>query len=473
MGEITTFYSFKGGAGRTMSLANTAVLLARQPNNSGKRILMMDWDLEAPGLEDYFKPYCSTLEEKEGIVEWVSKALKKLPAMPYRAATVEATQQLEDYFETLESLLIPVKVPQINASLYLVRAGKRDNDYAVRLRKLQWDKLYKRIPEFFPLLAKYLSKKFDTVLIDSRTGHSDIGGITTISLPENLVLVFTPNDQSQNGVLKIAKNAAEYRLKYGDGRPLGIFPLPSRIDFSGVAKSKRENWQNKYRLNWEKIFQEIYGLPPSISLKDYFEKVYIRHDSNYAFGEDLAVLNTDNFNTESIQDDYNRLIRYLSFDEIWENKPFERLSKPMRLMFVFSEKDEQAVSAFMSHLSPLRHQEAVIWNDVDLCPIENWDVEMSAKVARGDADIIVVFESTHLMNVDKERMKNVLDSHVKTKTYRLALHPMKKTSPLQEIEPLLPHKTLADWQNPDEAWLEVSKQFRRQLIKTINQPSVA
>src|SRR4051812_14058860 len=50
-GQVVTFYSFKGGVGRTMTLANTAFLAAC----SGKRVLVMDWDLEAPGLAYYFR----------------------------------------------------------------------------------------------------------------------------------------------------------------------------------------------------------------------------------------------------------------------------------------------------------------------------------------------------------------------------------------------------------------------------------
>ena len=56
MGSITTFYSYKGGVGRTMALANVAVLLARKQ----KRVLTIDWDLEAPGLERYFSGFKSS-----------------------------------------------------------------------------------------------------------------------------------------------------------------------------------------------------------------------------------------------------------------------------------------------------------------------------------------------------------------------------------------------------------------------------
>ena len=53
MSSIITFYSYKGGVGRTMALANIAVLLAQM----GLKVLTVDWDLEAPGLDRYFKEY--------------------------------------------------------------------------------------------------------------------------------------------------------------------------------------------------------------------------------------------------------------------------------------------------------------------------------------------------------------------------------------------------------------------------------
>lgn len=47
---IYTFYSFKGGVGRSMAMANIAEILCRR----GLNVLMVDFDLEAPGLERFF-----------------------------------------------------------------------------------------------------------------------------------------------------------------------------------------------------------------------------------------------------------------------------------------------------------------------------------------------------------------------------------------------------------------------------------
>ena len=40
-GRVITFYSYKGGTGRSMALANVAWVLA----SSGRRVLVIDWDL--------------------------------------------------------------------------------------------------------------------------------------------------------------------------------------------------------------------------------------------------------------------------------------------------------------------------------------------------------------------------------------------------------------------------------------------
>ena len=52
-GQVITFYSYKGGTGRSMSLANVACLIADRIGDAG-RILLVDWDLEAPGLHRFF-----------------------------------------------------------------------------------------------------------------------------------------------------------------------------------------------------------------------------------------------------------------------------------------------------------------------------------------------------------------------------------------------------------------------------------
>ena len=63
MGEIVTFYSYKGGVGRSMALANVATLLSQW----GYRILMVDWDLEAPGLDRILQRLLSPIRYRSAV----------------------------------------------------------------------------------------------------------------------------------------------------------------------------------------------------------------------------------------------------------------------------------------------------------------------------------------------------------------------------------------------------------------------
>src|SRR5262245_4309869 len=91
-GTIVTFYSYKGGTGRSMALANFAWILAA----AGRRVVVIDWDLEAPGLHRYFRPFLSDpdLVETDGLIDacWslASTAMKRLAPDAESTAYTEA-----------------------------------------------------------------------------------------------------------------------------------------------------------------------------------------------------------------------------------------------------------------------------------------------------------------------------------------------------------------------------------------------
>ncbi len=72
MSTIVTFYSYQGGVGRSMALANVAVLLARH----GLRVLTVDWDLEAPGIETCFTSFEVTAE-RPGLLKMLMECLTR------------------------------------------------------------------------------------------------------------------------------------------------------------------------------------------------------------------------------------------------------------------------------------------------------------------------------------------------------------------------------------------------------------
>lgn len=181
---IATFYSFKGGVGRTMSMVNVAVELA----NRGKRVLMVDFDLEAPGLDtfDLGRPNQSS----PGMVDFVREYLD----------TGIAPDVAEFLFES----------PGFSGNgsgLWIMPAGAQDSGYAGRLASIDWNDLYERHDGF--LLFEDLKLQWraeidpDYVLLDSRTGYTDVGGICTRHLPDAVVILFFPNEQNLRGLTKV------------------------------------------------------------------------------------------------------------------------------------------------------------------------------------------------------------------------------------------------------------------------------
>ena len=67
---LTTFYSYKGGVGRTLALANVGAALAKR--GSG-RVLLIDCDLEAPGLHRIEALRPSNQAAEGGVLPWLAQ----------------------------------------------------------------------------------------------------------------------------------------------------------------------------------------------------------------------------------------------------------------------------------------------------------------------------------------------------------------------------------------------------------------
>ena len=167
-----------------MALVNVAVDLVRK----GRRVLAVDFDLEAPGLDtfDLHRPYEST----PGIVDYVSAYL-----------TTGVAPSVEHYL--FESPGIGNK----DGTLWIMPSGAHRDSYAASFAQTDWGLLYNKHDGY--LLFEDLKEQWrshiqpDYVLIDSRTGHTDVGGICTRQLPDAVVLLFFPNVQNLRGLTKI------------------------------------------------------------------------------------------------------------------------------------------------------------------------------------------------------------------------------------------------------------------------------
>ena len=184
---ITTFYSFKGGVGRTMALVNAAVELA----STGRRVLVVDFDLEAPGLDTFDLLRSET--QVAGIIDLVGEYL-----------TLDQAPDVSRFISQAPG------IGDEGGGLWFMPSGTQDEAYAANFSQIDWNVLYEKHDGY--LLFEDLKEQWkqvvkpDYVLVDSRTGHTDIGGICTRQLPDAVVTLFFPNDQNLRGLTKVVQD---------------------------------------------------------------------------------------------------------------------------------------------------------------------------------------------------------------------------------------------------------------------------
>jgi MinD-like ATPase involved in chromosome partitioning or flagellar assembly len=186
--KTVTFYSYKGGVGRSLALANIAIRLSE----FGKNVCILDFDLEAPGLHFKFQDVdldAKNLGTKNGIVDYIYE---------YYSLTNKRPEKLTDFIHS-------IKFSKKNYKpISLISAGNTNNAaYWTRLSRINWvDLLYKKDGILFLLdLKERIEKELkpDFLLIDSRTGFTDIAGITINLLADEVVILAANNSENLYG----------------------------------------------------------------------------------------------------------------------------------------------------------------------------------------------------------------------------------------------------------------------------------
>lgn len=225
-GRIITFYSYKGGTGRTMALANTAWILAA----NGKRVLAVDWDLEAPGLHRFFHPFLdpNALAATTGVINLIHDYAWAATTGPQRSGAWHLDYaHVEQHAISLTPERLGLRFAD-GGSLDFLSAGRQDRSYSATVSSFEWDNFYERLGGglFLDALRDDMKASYDYVLIDSRTGLSDNADICTIQMPDVLVDCFTLSDQSMDGAAAVARSVEDGYRK----RTIRVLPVPMRID---------------------------------------------------------------------------------------------------------------------------------------------------------------------------------------------------------------------------------------------------
>jgi cellulose biosynthesis protein BcsQ len=331
-GQIITFYSYKGGVGRSMAVANIATLLAQQ----GKRVLAVDFDLDAPGLHRYLLSRRTSfgarrhepLSDQAGVIELFGELQARLEdAFPgtgdFRPEEEAAREKCKDIAaavvnSTAYSYRVALGRPDlkpVEVSLSFLSAGRFDETYPERVRTFDWQIFYEEFAEIFLALRDAWKERYDYVLIDSRTGLTDIGSICTVVLPDKLVVAFSPNDQSLHGVLEIARQAVTMHAEASDGGILPVFPLLSRVDPG--EEELRVEWIRQAADGFSQLFADLYEWK-DCDLERYFNLVHIPHSSYYSYGEKITVEERPAKGFGSLAEGYARFLECLQRSSVGE-----------------------------------------------------------------------------------------------------------------------------------------------------------
>ena len=302
-GKVVTFYSYKGGTGRTMALANVAWILAA----SGKRVLAVDWDLESPGLFRFFSPFIDrdALDSTGGVIELIRE---------YEWATAmqddKRDERWHEQYARVHKYSFSLNWSHFpdGGTLDFLSAGQQNNDYATTLAGMNWDEFYERQGGgyFFDALRADMRKHYDYTLIDSRTGFSDVADICTIQLPDILVTCFTLSEQGISGAAKVAR---QIEHRYGSRR-IRILPVPMRIDPAEKAKADTGRTVAQQRFG---------GLPTEITDGDvdaYWARMQVPYQAFYAYEELLATFADQPGVNGSLLSAYEVLTQEISSGEV-------------------------------------------------------------------------------------------------------------------------------------------------------------
>ncbi|MRV74859.1 tetratricopeptide repeat protein [Duganella sp. FT92W] len=278
-GAVTTFYSYRGGAGCTMALAHVGALLAdRGP--AGTPVLMVDWDLDAPGLHEAFPAG----PDAPGVVELFAAYRDQL----LRRGRADGGD--DDGGEALAQAVLAaidwqhhvVRVDQ-RRPLFLMRAGRLDDGHAQRLAGLDWEALFHACPALFRCFGAMLARHFGHVLVDAPHGRSAGAGVCTALLPQRLVLLFDANRPGLDGLESLVQRVTTFRVSQdGEPRALMIYPVPARMAADDTGQRARVRRGDPaaglpgYQPLFERVLADAYGAP-SLSLDSYFNEVLVPH----------------------------------------------------------------------------------------------------------------------------------------------------------------------------------------------------
>jgi len=227
--RTVTFYSFKGGVGRTTALTHVAWILAMR----GRKVVAVDLDLEAPGLSTAFS--LNPLPEF-GIVDYFYER-------SYLPEGLKPNILITKIFGE-------VTIPDATGRLFIVPAGSLSLDYISKVDDLRATTILDHGETLWSIFSREIQEQLkpDIILVDSRTGINEWGALSLLQAADEAIIFLFPNEQNRQGIdllLKSLNSFGKLSINF-------VFsPVPDLSD-TGMAKVTK-----LWRLLREVIEREI------------------------------------------------------------------------------------------------------------------------------------------------------------------------------------------------------------------------
>ncbi|BAP57158.1 hypothetical protein THII_2861 [Thioploca ingrica] len=197
--KVISFYSYKGGVGRTTLCAITALELAQRD----KKVVVIDADIEAPGLAFQFFG-------KEGKASYQYSGFLDFLLYPYEQLSPTQQERFNLFFQTEFFIQNRSDSPHI----YLMPVAQFQNTDTDLIEASNYEQKISRVNylqgtgEKVKILLQLLEKTIapDYVIFDLRTGITDIGGILA-NLSDFYCFVGYPDSQNRLGLSFFAEHA--------------------------------------------------------------------------------------------------------------------------------------------------------------------------------------------------------------------------------------------------------------------------
>jgi hypothetical protein len=391
-----------------MALANCGEILA----DAGFDTILCDWDLEAPGLERYIVGNRQELQryiEAPGVMDLLIEYLHT--ASTSAEDSTGAEHEDKTMFKQFGKMRLRLpssfaleapKRTERRGRLRLINAGRRDDDfyqkYTKAVQEFDWSEFYAQWAggSYMEFFRKDLEQACDIVLIDSRTGVTEHGGVCTHHLADLVVVLTASNDLNLAGARWMARSLSNPELaELRGGRPLHILPVAARVE---QTAEKEELVSFRRRLT-----KEFGGFVPQC-LGDSKELLYeteIPYIPYYSFTERVVAREPEDQRETRFYEAYQRLTEAIAH---WGEKAgmleagrfvgkgFDRIPTeatgyaPMTQIFVSHHmKDSKAVRQICSNLEYYSGGKVEFFLAEQIPGGENWRTWIYDRIAEADA----------------------------------------------------------------------------------------